>query len=110
MTPIKFKGSNTIFGDNQNEYQALPALVIEDKEGTVITAWQLTEEELHEVVKNKVIYLQQLTFSQRLQPVYLTASLADLALFHEVCPTCKLAMPKGTICPTNNLECPNRKA
>lgn len=77
MKPIEFKGQNLVFGANQPEYQPLPALKLHD--GQVITCWQLTDEELEEVIKNKCIYLQQMTFNTPLQPVYLSVGLDDIA-------------------------------
>ncbi len=77
MTPIKFKGHNIVFAENQPEYQPLPALRLHD--GQVITCWQLTDEELEEVIKNKCIYLQQMTFNQPLQPVYISVGLDEIA-------------------------------
>mgnify|MGYP003496589326 CR=1 FL=1 len=79
MKPTEFKGSNIVFGANQPEYQPLPALALRDQEGTIITCWELTEEELQEVIATKKIYLQQLTFNRPLQPVYITSGLDKLA-------------------------------
>lgn len=77
MKPIEFKGQNVVFGADQPEYQPLPALRLHD--GQVITCWELTDEELAEVIKNKCIYLQQMTFNTPLQPVYLSVGLDDIA-------------------------------
>lgn len=78
MTPVKFPGSNVIIGKDQDEYQNLPALSLEDKFGIVITCWELSNEELEELNQTKKIYLQQMTFGMLLQPVYISTSLADL--------------------------------
>jgi hypothetical protein len=67
VTPVEFKGQNVIFGANQPEYQPLPAYRAAD--GTVTTCWQLSDEELAEIVKNGgKFWLQQLTFNAPLQP------------------------------------------
>ncbi|HEY1044965.1 MAG TPA: hypothetical protein VGF79_00905 [Bacteroidia bacterium] len=78
MKPKEFKGQNVVFGANQPEYQPLPALRIPET-GEVITCWQMTDEEFEEVSKTRCVYLQQLTFNQPLQPVYLSSGLHDLA-------------------------------
>lgn len=75
MKPIEFKGQNVIFAKDQPEYQPLPALRMPD--GEVITCWEFTEEELQKVLKNKCIYLSQLTFNQPLQPILPMAELGD---------------------------------
>lgn len=40
-------GSRIVFGPDQPPYQPLPASV--DGEGTVVTEWELTAEELHQL-------------------------------------------------------------
>jgi hypothetical protein len=75
MTPIKFPGVNVIFGENQPEYQPLPAMRLPD--GQVITCWQLSDEEIEKISQNRCIYLQQLVGKQRLQPILPLADLGD---------------------------------
>ncbi len=74
MTPVTFKGSNIVFGENQPEYQPLPACKFKDQQGTVVTCWELSKEEIEEVLNSGKIYLSQLTFNQALQPVILNVS------------------------------------
>jgi hypothetical protein len=79
MTPVTFKGQNIVFGENQAEYQPLPALKVpNDPQGSVITCWELSPEEIEEVKLTGKIYLNQLTFNQALQPVLIVADLSDL--------------------------------
>ena len=75
MKPVEFKGANIVFGANQKEYQPLPALRTPD--GQVITCWKFTDEEIERLVKNKCIYLQQLTFNNPLQPILPIIELGD---------------------------------
>jgi len=42
MKPIKFKHSNVVFAENQDEYNSLPALRLNGAEGHVITCHKLT--------------------------------------------------------------------
>lgn len=70
MQPLKFKECNTVFAANQPEYLPLPAYKNPDDEsGNVITCWELTESEIEYIVKNKHIFLSQLTFNSALQPI-----------------------------------------
>lgn len=75
MTPIKFEGHNVVFAEDQPEYQPLPAIKIDSQQGEVITCWELSDEELADVIKNKKVYLSQLTFNGPLQPVMIHSSL-----------------------------------
>lgn len=58
MKPVEFIGQNKVFGKDQPEYLPLPVLMTEDR---VITCWELTDEELAEVILTKRIWLQILT-------------------------------------------------
>lgn len=66
MKPIKFKGHNVVFAENQPEYLPLPAFKSED--GIVVTCWQLTWKERLRAFFGGKFYFQQLTFNQPLQP------------------------------------------
>lgn len=84
MKPVEFKGCNKVFGKGQEGYQPLPAIVLDDKQGTVITGWELSEKEREEVQEEGIVYLQQLTFGRHFQPVYLTSSLGDILQLDEL--------------------------
>lgn len=75
MTPIKFPGSNIVFGAGQEEYNQLPAMKLSD--GQVITCWKLSPEEIEQVSVSGKIYLKQLTFNNPLQPLLPIVDLAD---------------------------------
>lgn len=77
MKPIEFPGSNVVYGKDQFEYKQLPALALQDCLGSVITCWELTDEEIEEITKTKKLYLKQLTFANPLQPILPTVDLSD---------------------------------
>lgn len=82
MKPIEFPGQNVIFAKDQPEYQPLPAIRLQD--GTVISCWQFTDDEIEAVLKTKCLFLKQLTFNQPLQPILPMVDLAeDIQLFSE---------------------------
>ncbi len=81
MKPITFAGQNIVFGENQPEYQPLPALKMPD--GEVITCWQFSDSEWETMSKNKCFYLSQLTFNQLLQPIFPMAELGDNLTLNE---------------------------
>jgi hypothetical protein len=67
MKPIKFKGYNVIYAENQPEYIPLP--VYKDSEGDVTSCWQFTLLERLKILFGAKLYWTQMTFNQPLQPV-----------------------------------------
>lgn len=90
MKPIDFEGINTVIGQSQDCYLPLPALIkdhtVEDEEGdpvviengNVISCWELTDEEVAQIVKTKKVWLSTLTFGGPFQPVCLTVNKDDV--------------------------------
>lgn len=89
MKPVRFEEVNVVLGENQPDYESLPALVKDHivgvgddaaviKHGNVITCWELTDEEVADIVKNKKLWLSTLTFGHPFQPVCLTTNKEDL--------------------------------
>lgn len=77
MRPIDFPGVNHVFAKDQPEYQPLPVMALGDQEGSVISCWQLTDEEKTEIANTGKLYLKQLTFGNPLQPILPTVDLSD---------------------------------
>jgi len=72
LKAIKFEGANIEFAKDQEQYNTLPACAVRDKQGTVISCYELTDEEIEKLKKTKRIYLTLLTFNDPLQPQLLT--------------------------------------
>ena len=53
MKAVDLPGRNVILGEGQEEYFNLPAIYMNDQEGTMITCWELTDEELEQIKKTK---------------------------------------------------------
>ncbi len=69
MKPINFTHSNTKFAEHQDEYLTLPAHIDDNSaHGRVTTCWQLTWKERIVLFWEGKLWLQQLTFHERLQP------------------------------------------
>lgn len=77
MKSINFPGVNIAFGKDQPEYQPLPVMHLQDESGSVISCWELTDEEIETIVRSKRLYLKQLTFYKPLQPILPTVDLSD---------------------------------
>jgi len=78
MKPIKFNECNVTYGNNQSEYMPLPAYLENGEKGQVVTCWELTDEEIENIVKTKKIYHSQLTFNSPLQPIFITVNKEDV--------------------------------
>lgn len=69
MKCVDFPQRNVVYAENQVEYAPLPAFRLpNDNEGRVICCWQFTDEEVHEIVKTRVLWHHVLTFNGPLQP------------------------------------------
>lgn len=71
MEPIKFEGVNTVYGENQPEYQPLPAQRFPD--GEILTCWKCSPEDLKKINETGVVWLSMLTFNKPLQPVLVSS-------------------------------------
>jgi hypothetical protein len=69
MIPVKKPWNNVVMGEGQPEYIPLPAH--KTPGGEVMSAWELTDEELEHVKKHKTIMLCVSTYNQPVQPVKL---------------------------------------
>lgn len=65
------------FAKDQPEYLPLPALVMAGSDRRVISRWRMTWRERLRVFLTGDLFLSQLTFWQRLQPVKLSTSLHE---------------------------------
>ena len=78
MKPITFNGANTVFAENQEEYNSLPAF--KDDEGNVVTCWKLSDEEIKKITETGELWLSVSTFNQPLQPVLLSVNKSDVLI------------------------------
>ncbi len=68
MKPIEFKDQNATFAKDQPEYLPLPALKVNDKQGTVISCWKMGLWERLVVLFTGRVWLDVYTFDKPLQP------------------------------------------
>lgn len=62
-----YDGEPCLIGENQPEYEPLPAILIDKETGCLVTRWQFTPEELIMVAVNGVLDLKVMTFNRPLQ-------------------------------------------
>lgn len=79
MINVDFKGSNTDIAKNQPQYNSLRAITFpDDKFGVIVTCFELSDEEISEIVLTKRIYHSQLTFRDKMQPILMATNLETI--------------------------------
>jgi len=68
MKPVRFDEVNITFAKDQPPYIPLPAYKAYDREGRVISCWQLSLRERFRLLLTGRLWLHQLTFNDPLQP------------------------------------------
>lgn len=72
MKPIEFPEQNVVFAEKQDEYENLPAHVVDEPEGRVIFCQSLSFTERLRVLFTGRIWCSITTFNQPLQPSFFT--------------------------------------
>lgn len=71
MKAVNFEEANIKIAENQAEYETLPARVYDDDIGEVISCWELSDEEVKQILKTKKIWVSMLTFRKGITPIML---------------------------------------
>ncbi|MDB5288541.1 MAG: hypothetical protein JWR05_3490 [Mucilaginibacter sp.] len=84
MKAVKFEQANIMLAEDQPEYETLPIWAdvdenrhaiknidgsIRDPQGEVISCFELTDEEVNDIVKNRRIWHRQITFWNAPMPI-----------------------------------------
>lgn len=73
MKLIEFPEQTVVIAKDQPEYEPLPAHVhVHDRAGRITCCWELTDDELAELLMTKRIWHTVMTFGQPLQPQLLS--------------------------------------
>ena len=70
-TPVEFKYCNATIQGGE-EVNDLPAFTDDTLQKNVVTCWELSDEEMMDIVKTKRIYLHQLTYGNPIIPMLIT--------------------------------------
>lgn len=70
MKPVEFPEQNVVLGKDQPQYVPLPVYAAED--GRITCCLELTADEIQEVLRTGRVWLTQLTFGARFQPIQLS--------------------------------------
>ena len=68
MRSVKFEGCTHAIAGTQKEYDTLHAQVLPGKEGEALMIFELTDEEVQEIVRTKKLVYSRLTFGGLFQP------------------------------------------
>lgn len=76
MKPIEFNEQNCVYAKDQPEYTPLP--VFKNEEGDVISCWELSDDEIKQIVESKKLWISVKTFNKPLQPIFCTVIKDDI--------------------------------
>jgi hypothetical protein len=68
MRPIPFPEQNRIFAENQPEYQPLPAHIVNEPGGRVISCWKLSFRERLKILITGKMWSSLMSFNKPLTP------------------------------------------
>ena len=77
MIPVQFPESNAMLAREQGEYEPLPVYIFYDAEGRMAMCFRLSPIELEEIARTRTLWVQQLTFGRRFQPIALSTQRPD---------------------------------
>ena len=79
LKPIKFKGQNVVYAEDQDQYISLPGYRVpysahseEGKRGNFVTCWKFSFKDRIRILFGKPLWFEVWTFWDPLQPVKLT--------------------------------------
>jgi hypothetical protein len=73
MIPVRFPEANAVMARDQEEYEPMAVHVfVNDEQGRVACCFRLTQAEIDEIVRTRTLWIQQLTFGRRFQPIGLS--------------------------------------
>ena len=73
MIPVQFPESNAVLARDQDEYEPMAIYAFpSDPEGRVAFCMRLTDAEIEEICCTRTLWIQQLTFGRRFQPIALS--------------------------------------
>jgi hypothetical protein len=77
MIPVQFPEANAVLAREQGEYEPMAVYHFGDAEGRIACCFRLSPAELEEIARTKTLWVQQLTFGRRFQPIGLSTQRPD---------------------------------
>lgn len=75
MIPVEKEWTNIVMGEGQSHVLPCPARKEED--GQIMIEFELTDEEVEAIVKNKTVMVNVFTYNKAMQPIQLWATDKD---------------------------------
>ena len=72
MIPVRFPESNAELAREQEEYEPIAVYAFGDEEGRIACCFRLTDLEIEEITRTRTLWVQQLSFGRRFQPIALS--------------------------------------
>jgi len=72
MIPVQFPESNVVLARDQGEYEPMAVYAFGDDQGRVACCFRLSDAEIEELRRTRTLWIQQLTFNRRFQPIALS--------------------------------------
>jgi hypothetical protein len=77
VIPVQFPESNAVLAREQSEYEPLPVHLFAGEEGRMAMCFRLSPAEIAEIARTRTLWVQQLTFGRRFQPIALSTQRPD---------------------------------
>jgi hypothetical protein len=77
MIPVQFPEANAVLAREQGEYEPMAVHLFGDAEGRIACCFRLSDNEIAEIVATRTLWVQQLTFGRRFQPIGLSTQRPD---------------------------------
>lgn len=78
MKPIKFRGANVEFVGQKGDLNPMPAFL--DADGIAVTCWELSAEELKQILNSGKLYICTNTLKAPLQPYKVSVFKSDFLI------------------------------
>lgn len=72
MIPVQFPEANATLAREQDEYEPMSVYHFGDAQGRVACCFRLSPAEIEEICRTRTLWVQQLTFGWRFQPIGLS--------------------------------------
>ncbi len=77
MISVLFPEANATLAQDQDEYEPIAIYAFGDAEGRIACCFRLSDAEIEEIVRTRTLWVQQLTFNRKFQPIGLSTQRPD---------------------------------
>jgi hypothetical protein len=77
VIPVQFPESNATLARAQGEYEPMNVYAFGDATGRIACCFRLSDAEIAEICETRTLWVQQLTFGRKFQPIGLSTQRPD---------------------------------